>query len=272
MKNLIIILLSIILLYLIYIKKIDNFENEIDLETITSRDPPKQGPQGIPGPPGDKGPRGPRGPPGPPGKDGPRGLRGEKGDKGDAGTCLPGLRGPPGPKGDLAKIDFIKQTNNSIKLDGKQLCIGNTCITKEDLESLQGKARYIRIETKNTPYLSLAEVQAIEHKTNRNVALRKPTSQSSNYPYGGGISNRAVNGNTSGRYGNGNGTHTNNRHPWWEVNLQNDYKISKVVIYNRTDCCQSRLNNCVIKVLDKNRNIIKTFYYGTNRAVKTFYL
>ena len=33
-----------------------------------------------------------------------------------------------------------------------------------------------------------------------------------------------------------------------------------------------RLDNCVIKVLDENRNILKSFEYGINKKVKTFYI
>ena len=143
--------------------------------------------------------------------------------------------------------------------------------TLEEIQTLESKIRYVRIETDKTPYLSLAEVQVFEQKTNKNVALKKPTSQSST-GYGG-LSSKANDGNTKGHYMvNKSVSHTNNKNPWWEVDLQNNYNISKIVIYNRTDCCQDRLDNCVIKVLDENRNILKSFEYGINKKIKTFYI
>jgi len=77
-----------------------------------------------------------------------------------------------------------------------------------------------------------------------NMALGKPTSQSSTAF--GGVSSRAVDGNTDGNWANGSvtstasGTGTNN---WWEVDLQGITNISSITLWNRTDCCWDRLSN-----------------------------
>ena len=107
-----------------------------------------------------------------------------------------------------------------------------------------------------------------DRKTNKNIALKKPAKQST---IGwGGIANRAVDGNTNGRYQSGSIQHTNNKNGWWEVDLGKEYDISKVVIYNRTDCCQTRINNSIIKLLKSNRSLYKSANYGIQKPIKTF--
>ncbi len=76
-----------------------------------------------------------------------------------------------------------------------------------------------------------------------NLALNKATEQSSTY--GNGVSSIAVDGNTTGSSPwAGDLQHTLTEfQPWWQVDLGNLANIQKVLIYNRTDCCQGRLNN-----------------------------
>jgi Glycosyl transferase family 2/F5/8 type C domain len=71
-----------------------------------------------------------------------------------------------------------------------------------------------------------------------NVALHKPSSQSSVYqpagaePLGSSVSGAGNNGRRTGRYG----FHTNHEaKPWWMVDLLASYDISEIHIYNRMD-------------------------------------
>ena len=44
-------------------------------------------------------------------------------------------------------------------------------------------------------------------------------------------------------------THTKkSARPWWRVNLGDSFAVERVIIYNRADCCGSRLNNVDVKV------------------------
>ena len=74
-----------------------------------------------------------------------------------------------------------------------------------------------------------------------NIALNKPASQSSNYNAGNSYpASKGVDGNF------GNFTHTrssNNIGQWWEVNLQANFDIGLIRLYNRSSCCQNRLND-----------------------------
>ena len=78
-----------------------------------------------------------------------------------------------------------------------------------------------------------------------NVALSKPTSQSSQN--GAFSSDLAVNGNL------GDFTHTvggTSLPSTWEVNLTNTYAIERIVLQNRTSCCQSRMRDITVRITD----------------------
>ena len=75
-----------------------------------------------------------------------------------------------------------------------------------------------------------------------NLALGKTAEQSST-AYGGSPS-RAVDGNTSGVWNQKSVTHTSSTYqPWWQVRLGSNTDIDQIVIWNRTNCCSSRLSN-----------------------------
>jgi poly(beta-D-mannuronate) lyase len=84
-----------------------------------------------------------------------------------------------------------------------------------------------------------------------NVALNKTATQSST-GFGGDAS-RAVDGNTSGNFGDGSVTHTNDtpgEPKFWEVDLGGDFYINEIALWNRTDCCGDRLSNFRLSVFD----------------------
>lgn len=73
------------------------------------------------------------------------------------------------------------------------------------------------------------------------LAEGQDADQSSTYS---GTPELAADGNTDGNFWNGSVTHTNsNAGAWWKVNLGLPRRIGDVKIWNRTDCCASRLSN-----------------------------
>ncbi len=112
--------------------------------------------------------------------------------------------------------------------------------------------RYVRVQLSNTEVLSLAEVQVFSNGVN--IALSKTTQQSSNKSGGGGLSDAAVDGNTDGNFANGSVTHTLEGYaqmePWWQVDLGSTATIDSIVLWNRTDCCGSRLKGFYVFVSD----------------------
>src|SRR5207248_2481723 len=88
----------------------------------------------------------------------------------------------------------------------------------------------------------------------RNIARQGKASQSATA--NGGAADRAIDGNTSGSWGDGGQTHTpeDGADPWWEVDLGHDAAIEKIVIFNRTDDgLGKRLDNFTLKILDADR-------------------
>jgi len=63
----------------------------------------------------------------------------------------------------------------------------------------------------------------------------------------GGDPQRAVDGNRDGVFSHNSVTHTNNANAWWRVDLGATKQVSWIGVYNRTDCCYTRLQNFVIE-------------------------
>uniref|UniRef100_A0A8C4SM91 Fucolectin tachylectin-4 pentraxin-1 domain-containing protein n=1 Tax=Erpetoichthys calabaricus TaxID=27687 RepID=A0A8C4SM91_ERPCA len=79
-----------------------------------------------------------------------------------------------------------------------------------------------------------------------NVARQGIASQSTIYL---GTPSLAIDGNTDGNFGDGSCTHTDFLpNSWWEVDLRATYAVSMVVVYNRADCCDTRLMGAQIRV------------------------
>ncbi len=92
-------------------------------------------------------------------------------------------------------------------------------------------------------YIQL-QAQVLAPQIEYEVAKGKPTTQSSNYNSVNGLAMKAVDGNTSGKWSDQSVTHTKKEsNPYWEVDLKSSYSISRITIWNRTDCCSDRLNN-----------------------------
>jgi hypothetical protein len=133
------------------------------------------------------------------------------------------------------------------------------------------KGRYVRIFLNKNEYLHLAEVMVkgkmskIKNKkgemvdqtvtSGTNLALGKAARQSSTFEANG--ANRAVDGNTDGNKGDGSVSHTQaDKQPYWEVDLGKNFLIDEVKIYNRTDCCQERLDNFNIWITEQPKDQI----------------
>ena len=119
--------------------------------------------------------------------------------------------------------------------------------------SAQG--RYVRVQLTGTDYLSLAEVQVMGTggaPLPADLALGKVATQSSTYP--GSLTDgarSAVDGNTDGNFFDGSVTATNaDPNAWWQVDLGASATVSSVEIWNRTDCCGSRLSDYWVFVSD----------------------
>lgn len=97
---------------------------------------------------------------------------------------------------------------------------------------------------------SSALCDTLECEGGTNVALGKHTTQSSTY--GDGISSLAVDGITTGSTPWGtsaNLAHPQTSHdPWWKVDLGSIHSLDSLRIFNRSNCCTSRLRNFYVFV------------------------
>ena len=109
------------------------------------------------------------------------------------------------------------------------------------------QGRYLRVQLTSPNYLSLAEVQVFGAA---NLALGKTATQSSTLP-GTPAAGAAVDGNTDGAFFDGSVTATNlDTNAWWQVDLGASMPVGSIVVWNRTDCCASRLNDYWVFVSD----------------------
>jgi hypothetical protein len=113
--------------------------------------------------------------------------------------------------------------------------------------------RYVRVQLSGTGYLSLAEVQVFGTPPFvSNLARGKAATQSSTFPgYPSAAASSAVDGNTDGNFFDGSVTATNlDANAWWQVDLGFSASIANINIWNRTDCCGTRLSDFWVFVSD----------------------
>ncbi len=110
-------------------------------------------------------------------------------------------------------------------------------------------------------FLSLGQVRAAFV----NLARSGTATQSSTF---GGTSEawRANDGITDGDYHHLSVSHTEigDPAPWWQVDLGGTSAISRIVLWNRTDCCGDRLSNFNVTVLDESRSEVFAGAYFTD--------
>ncbi|WAQ95045.1 FUCL7-like protein [Mya arenaria] len=136
--------------------------------------------------------------------------------------------------------------------------------------------RYVQMQLMGiTEAFHLCEVEVLAFPTGTsNVALGKPASQSSNYTADKWFAPVGVDGNLGNNDINQDSCfHTKIEYqPWWRVDLQQDYYIAGVILYNRLDCCDERARNISLTIgqstgamgqvghLDGNFNATHTFF------------
>ncbi len=103
-----------------------------------------------------------------------------------------------------------------------------------------------------------------------NLALSGKATQSSTFTWqtvGASEASRAIDGNTNGNWYERSVTHTDvgDPDPWWQVDLGGTHALSRIVLWNRTDCCWSdRLSNFRVSVLDDSQAEVFGKGYFTN--------
>ncbi|MGV3483067.1 MAG: DUF1553 domain-containing protein [Planctomycetaceae bacterium] len=129
------------------------------------------------------------------------------------------------------------------------------------------RPRFVRVELPGkNKILSLAEVQVFAEDASgklENIATGGKATQVSTYR--DGEAQHAIDGNTDGDYKSHSVTHNQAQNdPWWEVDLGDAYKVSKISLWNRTDGnYASRLANYRVVLLGAEREELLVLKPGT---------
>ncbi|VVH66216.1 lipoprotein, putative, partial [uncultured Gammaproteobacteria bacterium] len=174
-----------------------------------------------------------------------------------------GSTGAPVDKG-YTKIYSNSVAFAALKADGSITAWGNSSSGGTGAPTDSG---YIKIYSTSAAFVALKADGSITawgdsgfggispiHATNINLALGKPATQSSTFPYHSilPVAGYAVDGNTDGYFLNKSTTHTKyEQGAWWQVDLGEEKNINQIIIYNRTDCCADRLSNYRVSISNK---------------------
>ncbi|XP_048057043.1 uncharacterized protein LOC125274682 [Megalobrama amblycephala] len=177
---------------------------------------------------------------------------------------------------DVYKITRVSITNRgdccAERINGAQIRIGNSLENNGnnnqlaatvvsippgvsqtfEFKPVNGRFVNIIIPGRNE-FLTLCEVEVFAGES-RNLALGAKAVQSSTYDHLT-VPQNAVDGNRNSDYHHGSCSHTNgDKDPWWRVDLLNVYKITRVSITNRGDCCAERINGAQIRIGNSLQN------------------
>ena len=113
------------------------------------------------------------------------------------------------------------------------------------------RGRYVRVQLQGTNPLSLAEV-IVSGTSSSATSIHDnltPVSATQSSTSHNGAATRAIDGNTSGVWRQGSVTHTTTQdQPWWSADLGVTADIGEIEIWNRTNCCTSRLSDFYVFV------------------------
>jgi hypothetical protein len=128
------------------------------------------------------------------------------------------------------------------------------------------RGRYVRVESgERLEYLHFAEVEV--YVGGRNIAVGRPTTASSTMqPF---TPDKAVDGvieyvwGVNPSFWSSGGSKGGE---WWEVDLGEEAAIERLLLYNRLDCCQERLQGALLRVLSATRSEVfrRVLDAGTN--------
>jgi hypothetical protein len=134
--------------------------------------------------------------------------------------------------------------------------LGETVIVPCSTATVPG--RYLVIQIPQVNYLSLCEVQVFpctptvtQGPATTNLALKRPATQSSDYPLS--FASLAVDGNTNPIWGYYSCSVTNyvaGTNSWWSVDLGQPTCVGAVMLTQRWDCCPTRLANFDIGLMN----------------------
>ena len=134
----------------------------------------------------------------------------------------------------------------------------------------------------SSQFIGLAEVQVFvrdDDGTETNVALRSGGAVASQSSTAEDLTwkwdpNNAINGVTQPTGDPRNGgllsLTKQQSNPWWRVELPGMYVVSRVVVWNRHDCCTERLNNARVALLNYAGDMLDERTVGSTSGITRF--
>ena len=114
---------------------------------------------------------------------------------------------------------------------------------------------YLKISRGGSDPLSLGEVEVYDSSGINIARFGQAFQSSTSYD---GVASRAINGDISGNWYKDGVTHTTTgRMPqWWSLEFAEPTTVSEIRVYNRTDCCGSRLEGALMVLQDEFKNSV----------------
>lgn len=110
-------------------------------------------------------------------------------------------------------------------------------------------ARFVRISLNKPGVLSLAEVEVCS----KGASIGSQGSASQSTTYNRGPAHRALDGDTVEGFSQ---TLSKDEQPWWQVDLGQERRVTRIVIWNRRDKFSARLKNFTVSALDASQNVL----------------
>ena len=117
-------------------------------------------------------------------------------------------------------------------------------INNVTLSQIPNKFRYVRIDylvTNSTYTINLSQIE-IYSLTSQITILEKNITTSKDWNTSASPKSNLVDGNTSTWYA------TDAVQPWIQIDLGESVEIGKIIVQNREDCCEERINTCILSV------------------------
>jgi hypothetical protein len=144
--------------------------------------------------------------------------------------------------------------NHDAGLNTNAAYMGYVKVPVEESKPIDG--RYIRLDYDHVECLNLAQILVYTSEGGPNIITPQTKVTRSSVGYWGNIYPEVNFVNQKGNYW-GNFVHSScGDVPWIEVDLGSTVRIHKIVVWNRADCCQSRILGTILSILDDNREKI----------------
>uniref|UniRef100_A0A672NLP6 Fucolectin tachylectin-4 pentraxin-1 domain-containing protein n=1 Tax=Sinocyclocheilus grahami TaxID=75366 RepID=A0A672NLP6_SINGR len=158
---------------------------------------------------------------------------------------------------DVYRVSEVVVTNRkdccAEQINGAEIHIGNSL---ENNDGLEGRYMIIHIPG-DWKILTLCEVEVYGYLA-ENLAVAGAAIQSSTFE--DWFAEKAIDRGLQQLY-TGCSSTLNETNPWWRLDLRHIYRVSKVVITNRKDCCAERINGAEIRIGNSLEN------NGTNNPI-----